>query len=155
MGHCGQGCSSTCPPLAWRRLRRFSGIACYASLNRFSDAHLVGAEVRRALQAGFTSLKLHETEILTVEAARDVAGPDVQLTLDVNCAWTFNEARTQACKLEGIPLKWLEEPIWPPEDHEGLARLRKSCRIPIAAGEIVSTQLEFERLMVSQAVDFV
>jgi len=42
-----------------------------------------------------------------------------------------------------------------PENYAGLSELRRSCGIPIAAGENVSTLMEFERLMAAGAVDFV
>jgi len=67
----------------------------YASLNRFSSPGLISAETRRALDAGFRSLKLHATELSAIRAAREEVGPDVELMLDVNCAWTLNEARTK------------------------------------------------------------
>jgi L-alanine-DL-glutamate epimerase-like enolase superfamily enzyme len=38
-------------------------LACYASLNAFSDPALVRAAVRQALDGGFSSLKLHEKEL--------------------------------------------------------------------------------------------
>jgi len=130
-------------------------LACYASLIRYSVPSLVRANVRRALDAGFSSLKLHETELPAIRAAREEAGPDVEIMLDVNCAWTVNEARTRADELKEVRLKWLEEPIWPPENYDGLVQLRRTCGIPIAAGENVSTQMEFERLIGAGAVDFV
>jgi L-alanine-DL-glutamate epimerase-like enolase superfamily enzyme len=46
-------------------------LACYASLVRYSDPALVRANVRRALDAGFRSLKLHEIELSAIRAARD------------------------------------------------------------------------------------
>ena len=52
-------------------------------------------------------------------------------------------------------MKWLEEPIWPPENYDGLAQLRRTCDIPIAAGENASTLMEFDRLVGAGAVDFV
>jgi L-alanine-DL-glutamate epimerase-like enolase superfamily enzyme len=52
-------------------------------------------------------------------------------------------------------LKWLEEPVWPPENYDGLAQLRRTCGVPIAAGENVSTLMDFERLLAAEAVDFV
>ena len=130
-------------------------LPCYGSLPRYSEPMLVHANVRRALDAGFRSLKLHEIEIPAIRAAREAAGPDVELTLDVNCAWTLNEARAKAEELKEFHLKWLEEPIWPPENYDGLARLRSTCGIPIAAGENASTPMEFDRLMSAAAVDFV
>jgi L-alanine-DL-glutamate epimerase-like enolase superfamily enzyme len=38
-------------------------LACYASLVRYSDPRLVRASVRRAIDTGFQSLKLHEIEL--------------------------------------------------------------------------------------------
>lgn len=132
-----------------------SDLTCYASLIRYSDPETVRAGVRRALDAGFHVLKLHETDIPTIRAAREEAGPEVELTLDVNCAWTLREARAMFEQLRGIRLKWLEEPVWPPENYEGLAELRRACGIPIAAGENVSTLMDFERIIAAGAVDFV
>jgi L-alanine-DL-glutamate epimerase-like enolase superfamily enzyme len=130
-------------------------LRCYGSLTRYSDPLLVRANVRRAVDAGFRCLKLHETEIPAIRAAREGAGSDIELALDVNCAWTLNDARARAEELKEFHLKWLEEPIWPPEDYDGLAQLRRACGIPIAAGENVSTLMEFERLLGAGAVDFV
>jgi len=140
------------------RLLGGSGTAelnCYASLIRYSDPGLVRANVRRAVDSGFHTLKLHEIELPAIRAGRDEAGPNVELTLDVNCPWTLIEARAKAEELKEIRLKWLEEPIWPPENYDGLAQLRSACGIPIAAGENSSTLMDFERLLAAGAVDFV
>jgi L-alanine-DL-glutamate epimerase-like enolase superfamily enzyme len=130
-------------------------LPCYASMVRYSDPALVRASVRRAIDAGFRSLKLHEIELSAIRAAREEAGGDIELMLDVNCPWTLNEARTRAAELKEINLKWLEEPLWPPENYDGLAQLRRTCGIPIAAGENASTLMDFERLIGAEAVDFV
>jgi len=66
-------------------------LPCYASLDSFSDPSLVRAGVRQALDAGFKSLKLHEKELPAVRTAREEAGPDVEIMLDVNCAWTVTK----------------------------------------------------------------
>jgi len=129
-------------------------LACYASLVRYSDPSLVRTNVRRAIDSGFRSLKLHEIALPAIRAAREEA-PDAEIMLDVNCAWTLNEARRRAEELKELNLKWLEEPVWPPENYDGLAQLRRTCGIPIAAGENVSTLMDFERLMAAGAVDLV
>jgi len=90
-------------------------LPCYASLIRYSDPAVVRASVRRALDSGFSNLKLHEIELSAIRAAREEAGPDVEIMLDVNCPWTLLEARGRAEELKEIQLKWLEEPILPPE----------------------------------------
>jgi L-alanine-DL-glutamate epimerase-like enolase superfamily enzyme len=40
-------------------------------------------------------------------------------------------------------------------NYEGLAELRRTSGIPIAAGENVSTLMDFGRLIAAKAVDFV
>lgn len=130
-------------------------LRCYASLERFVDPALVRAEVRKTLDAGFRSVKLHEFGVDEVRAAREEAGPDVEIMLDVNSAWTLNEARATAEQFLPFHLKWLEEPLWPPENYGGLAQLRRTVGVPLAAGENVSTLMEFDRLLAAEAVDFV
>jgi L-alanine-DL-glutamate epimerase-like enolase superfamily enzyme len=130
-------------------------LACYASLVRFSEPSIVRANVRCAIDAGFRALKLHEIELAAIRAARDEAGFDIEIMLDVNCPWSLNEAQARSEELKEFRLKWLEEPMWPPENYSGLAQLRKTCGIAIAAGENVSTLMDFERLMGASAVDFV
>ena len=140
----------------WRLLGGgHADLPCYASLIRYSEPSLVRAAVRRAIEAGFRSLKLHEIEPPAIRAAREEAGPDIELMLDVNCPWTLTEARAYAEALKEIRLKWLEEPLWPPENFDGLAELRRISSVPIAAGENVYTLLDFERLLAAKAVDFV
>lgn len=45
--------------------------------------------------------------------------------LDVNCHWTVDEALKVAEQVRPYDLLWFEEPIWPPEDFESLAQVRK------------------------------
>jgi L-alanine-DL-glutamate epimerase-like enolase superfamily enzyme len=130
-------------------------LACYASLVRFSDPSLVRAGVRNAIERGFRALKLHEIELPAIRAAREEAGANVELMLDVNCPWTLAQARDRSEELKAVGLKWLEEPLWPPENFDGLSELRKRSGLPIAAGENVSTLMDFERLLAAGAVDFV
>lgn len=97
--------------------------------------------------AGLRTLKLHEIELPVIKTAREEAGPDIELTVDVDCLWTLTQARARAQELKAVGLKWLEEPLWPPENFDGLAQLRRPSGIPIAAGENVSTLIDFERLL--------
>lgn len=127
----------------------------YASLSRYGDPELVRENVARALRDGFRHLKLHEVNVDAVRAARDTSGDDVDITLDVNCPWTVREALDMANKLRAFNLRWLEEPVWPPENYGGLARVRQEGRIPVAAGENASTLMDFQHILDAKAVDFV
>lgn len=128
-------------------------LPCYASLDPYGEPRAVRGAVREALAAGFGDVKLHERDVPAVRAAREEAGPGAGLMLDVNCPWTQAEALAAAGELREFRLRWLEEPLWPPEDRAGLARLRAACGIPLAAGENAGTLLDLAALM--DAVDYV
>ena len=130
-------------------------LPCYASLTRYSDPDLVRENVARALHSGFHSLKLHEIVVDCVRAARETAGDDVEIMLDVNCPWSVHEALDMTRQLRPFNLKWLEEPVWPPENYAGLAHVRQQGGIPIAAGENASTAMDFHHLLEAKAVDFI
>jgi L-alanine-DL-glutamate epimerase-like enolase superfamily enzyme len=130
-------------------------LPAYASLIRYSDPELVRKNVRRALDSGFRHLKLHEIDIGCVRAAREEAGDDVEIMLDVNCPWSVREALDMTELLRPLKLRWLEEPVWPPENYSGLAHVRHQGGIPIAAGENASTLMDFQHLLEAKAVDFI
>ena len=130
-------------------------LTCYASMIRYTDPKLVAANVERALHQGFRHVKLHEIEVAPTQAAREAAGEDIGLMLDVNCPWTLREALDMAEKLRPLHLRWLEEPVWPPEDHSALAQIRARGSVPIAAGENAATLAQFKHLFDAGAVDFV
>ena len=127
----------------------------YASLLRYETP----AEVRQAVSAmlgmGFTAVKLHQTDVASVAAARETAGPGVDLMLDTNCPWTVEEAIRMGRALEPYELRWLEEPVWPPEDYAGLARVRRALRIPLACGENDATVFGFRDILAAGAADVI
>ena len=130
-------------------------LTCYASMIRYTDPKVVTANVERALNQGFRHIKLHEIELAPTQAARDAAGDEVEIMLDVNCPWSLREALDMAEELRPLNLRWLEEPVWPPEDHTALAQIRARGGIPIAAGENAATLAQFKHLFDAGAVDFV
>ena len=134
---------------------RLPRLPCYASLVRYTEPRLVAANVERALRQGYRHIKLHEIEVAATRAAREAAGEDVDIMLDVNCPWSVSDALVMAAKLQPLHLRWLEEPVWPPEDYAGLAQVRAAGGIPIAAGENAATLHQFQRMLDARAVDFV
>ena len=127
----------------------------YASLLRYDTPSQVGQAVTAALALGHNAIKLHQTDVESVAVAREVAGDDVDLMLDTNCPWSVDEAIRIGRRLERFDLRWLEEPVWPPEDYAGLARVRAALRIPIAAGENDATVFGFRELIGQGAADIV
>lgn len=132
-----------------------TSLPCYASLTRYNDPEFVEKNVARALRSDYRHLKLHEIDINCVRAAREAAGDDVEIMLDVNCPWSVREALDMTQKLRPFNLTWLEEPVWPPENYSGLARVRQEGGIPVAAGENASTLMDFQHLLEAKAVDFI
>jgi L-alanine-DL-glutamate epimerase-like enolase superfamily enzyme len=110
-------------------------LPAYASLLRYGEPGAVSHYVERALKRGYRHIKLHEITAGPIKAGRDTAGPDIPIMVDCNCPWTVGEAIEMAQRLKPLNLKWLEEPVWPPEDHSGLARVQAQGGIPTAAGE--------------------
>src|SRR6185436_17772798 len=110
-------------------------LPAYASLLRYGEPGAVTQYVERALKRGYRYIKLHEITVPPIKAAREAAGPDIPIMVDCNCPWTVAEAIEMAHKLQRFNLKWFEEPVWPPEDHAGLARVQERGGIPTAAGE--------------------
>ncbi len=110
-------------------------LPAYASLLRYGEPAAVTSYVERALKRGYRHIKLHEITVPPIKAARDAAGPGIPIMVDCNCPWSVTEAIAMAHKLKSFDLKWLEEPVWPPEDHAGLARVQAEGGIPTAAGE--------------------
>lgn len=127
----------------------------YASLMRYGGDHdVIARNVRRAVAAGYSWIKLHEATVPAFRAARAAVAPETRIMLDVNCPWAVDEAQAVAREILDDDFHWLEEPVWPPEDFAGLAEVR-SEGVPIAAGENVGTLQDFQRLFEAQAVDFV
>jgi len=128
-------------------------VRLYASLMRTgASRELLSVSCRKARDAGFSLVKLHEATIPAFEAARDSVGPEVEITLDVNCPWSVMEAKGVARAIRDKGFHWLEEPVWPPEDFAGLAEVR-SEGVAIAAGENIGSLHEFRRAFEAGAVD--
>lgn len=129
-------------------------LPAYASLLRTADAGHAAKSIELALKRGFRSIKLHEIDIDPVTAARDAAGYDIPLMLDVDCPLSPGDAIELCRHLAELELFWLEEPVWPPENYDGIADVRTNGGIPIAAGENAGSAMDFKHLIAAEAIDF-
>ncbi len=130
-------------------------VRAYASLLRYSSPADVARVCTQAVARGATAVKLHQIDLASIAAAREAIGPDVELMVDTNCPWTVEEAIRMGRQLERFDLRWLEEPVWPPENYVGLARVRSAVRIPIACGENDATVFGFKAILDAGAADIV
>jgi L-alanine-DL-glutamate epimerase-like enolase superfamily enzyme len=131
-------------------------IPAYASLFRLGKPDLVHRVAGKAVERGYRHVKLHEHSVEAVAAARDAIGPDVSLMVDTNCFWESPDEIVAVCKkLEPYNLTWLEEPLYPADSYHVMAKVRKSVRVPFAAGENLGNLNDVRWITAAQAVDFV
>jgi L-alanine-DL-glutamate epimerase-like enolase superfamily enzyme len=128
-------------------------LPAYASLLRYGKTGALEPRIAEALDRGYRLIKIHEIDPGIIRAARSAVGSDVPLMVDCNCPWTVEEAIATCRSLRELGLEWIEEPVWPPEDHPGLARVRAEGGITVAAGENVGSVFEFKRMFECRAIN--
>jgi L-alanine-DL-glutamate epimerase-like enolase superfamily enzyme len=95
-----------------------------------------------------------EDDVARVRAAREAIGPDTELYVDANGAYTRVQALAQAERFAELGVVWFEEPV-SSDDLEGLRfiRDRAPAGMTIAAGEYGYDQWYFRRMLDAGAVD--
>ncbi|TCM76696.1 L-alanine-DL-glutamate epimerase-like enolase superfamily enzyme [Rhizobium sp. BK068] len=128
-------------------------VSVYASLLRYDNQEGVVSATRQAISRGYRHIKLHEVTYPEIAAACKAAEGQAAVMLDVNCPWSVAEALVMDARLGDLGLLWLEEPVWPPENYRGLARIRAEKRHRIAAGENAGSLHDFAAMIDAQAID--
>ena len=131
-------------------------LPAYASLLKYADTGVVVRTSEEALGRGYSELKVHETGRSEITAAAKLLRQHNggSLMVDVNAPWNLQEALAAAAPLRELGLKWLEEPVWPPEDFRAASEISKSG-VPVAIGENVLSPTDFARLIETRAVDYI
>jgi L-alanine-DL-glutamate epimerase-like enolase superfamily enzyme len=130
-------------------------VSAYASLVRYATPEAVKGIVEHATDAGYRAVKLHQLDVESLSATRKAGGDEIDIMMDVNCAWSPEDALGRARKFSPFNLLWLEEPIWPPEDFESLARLGSNGGIPIGCGENACTVYQFHQMLKARAASYI
>jgi L-alanine-DL-glutamate epimerase-like enolase superfamily enzyme len=132
-------------------------VKAYASTLIRPTPELTAAAVREYVHRGFKAVKLGYgvlrddmgQDVELVAAAREAAGPDVELMLDP--AWfkpgiTVRNTIELAQRIHRYDITWLEDCLHP-ENYEGYATLCRESPVPIAAGEQEATTWGFRQLL--------
>ncbi|MFQ5872393.1 MAG: mandelate racemase/muconate lactonizing enzyme family protein [Dehalococcoidia bacterium] len=113
---------------------------------------------RQAAAEGFTTLKLkvggrpiHDDEAM-LEAVRAAVGKEVKLRLDANQAWDVEESIANIRRLAAFDSEYIEEPL-KAGALSGLAEVRRSSSIPIAADESLASRDDALRIIEADAAD--
>ncbi|NLD56056.1 MAG: mandelate racemase/muconate lactonizing enzyme family protein [Burkholderiaceae bacterium] len=140
--------------------KRVDRMPAYAS-GGWAPAADIGAQLRGYIEAGgFRAVKMRVgvqdgspwRSAERVIAAREAIGPDVDLMCDAHGTLTVSEAKEFCHLVRDCRLAWFEEPVTA-DDPRGLAQVRRSTHVPIAAGESEYTRFDFRTLIETEAVD--
>jgi L-alanine-DL-glutamate epimerase-like enolase superfamily enzyme len=85
-------------------------------------------------------------------AVRDAIGPEPLLRADANEAWDVPGAVDAIRALEQFGLDWVEQPV-AADDVAGLARVRRSVGVKLAADQAVHTRAELRTVLEREAAD--
>lgn len=146
----------------WRLLggRKAESLPAYAS-GGWAPAETIGEQLGSYIErGGFKAVKMRvgamdgapHRSASRVMAARKALGPDVEIMVDAHGTYTVADAKRFAHLAADADIAWFEEPVIA-DDKTGMAEVRASTTIPIAAGESEATRFAFRDLAVSRAVD--
>ena len=125
-------------------------------------------EARRAsslVEEGYTAYKLHsglpgaidhpsDQTIATVTEVRKAVGPDIEILVDVNGAFSAHHAIEIGKALENLGVFHFEEPR-PHYDLQGLASVADALDIPIASGEMIFNHHQYKDLITWGKIDII
>jgi D-galactarolactone cycloisomerase len=134
-------------------------IPAYAS-GGWAPAERLGEELGGYVERGFRAIKMRfgamdggvRASLARVRAARTALGPDVALMVDAHGTLNVAEARRFCGAAAELDLRFVEEPV-ASDDRAGLAEVRRSSLVPIAAGESETSCFDFAELLEQRALD--
>ena len=112
-----------------------------------------------ALARGHRALKLKvgfgaETDLANLAALRAIVGAGM-LAVDANQGWSVDQALEMLPRLAAFDLRWLEEPIRADRPREEWRGLRAAAKMPIAAGENISSVEGFKDVLAEDVLGVV
>lgn len=141
--------------------RKRETVKAYATGMYFSNgadlAVKLAEEAASYKKEGFNAMKMKvglgvKEDIKNIKAVREAIGPDVDLMIDANHAYSLKEAIQLALAVEQYNISWFEEPV-SPENYDCYAELRTKTTIPIAGGECEHLCAGFLNLFQKRCVD--
>lgn len=138
-------------------------VPAYASTLMPETPEEVREVVTRHRDEGFGAVKLGwgplgrdaDSDLALVAAAREAAGDEMELMIDVGKGWRrADDAIDAARRMAEYRPYWIEEPF-PPDNYDLYAELASAVDVPLAAGEEESHLADFERLIDVAGVEIV
>jgi len=128
----------------------------------------VGEAAKKAVEAGFTAVKMNATEelqyidsyekidqaVARIAAVREAVGNGVGIGVDFHGRVHKPMAKVLAKELEPFRPMFIEEPVLP-ESNEALREIANHTSIPIATGERMFSRWDFKTLLAENCVDII
>ena len=119
----------------------------------------MAAAAVKIIANGFTILKIKlgktpEEDIARIKAIREAAGPEIEIRIDANQGWSFEDAVYTLTKLAPYNISFCEQPMRTYND-ELLPELCRLSPIPVMADESVYTHRDAERIIRNKATDYI
>ncbi len=118
-----------------------------------------GEEIARHRARGMAGVKFKvggmtpEEDARRVVAAREAGGNDFVLAIDANQGYTVAEALDLCRRLEGLGVRWFEEPVRWTNDRRSMRDVRLRGGIPVAAGQSELSLAGVRDLMETGSID--
>ena len=78
-------------------------VPAYASLVKYSNKSDLKSAALHAKKAGYEVIKLHQVDVESLKTVRDAVGEGARLTIDINCAWSPDEALGNGSEICPLP----------------------------------------------------
>jgi o-succinylbenzoate synthase len=130
-------------------------VRCNATLTANQPVHV--AQQALAWEAdGFGTFKLKlgsdpETDVESVQLAREALGPGARIRVDANGVWDLATATRVLAELEPLDIELAEQPV---ATLEEMAELRRATTIPLAADESIAGARDARRAVELGACDY-
>ena len=120
---------------------------------------MLAADARKFADEGYRVIYLKvgrgaRDDDACVAAVREAIGPEPLLRIDPNEAWDLATAVDRIRRLEQYDLDWVEQPT-PSGDIDGLAHVRRSVNVKIAADQSVFTTAQLRHVLQKEAADVI
>ncbi len=121
---------------------------------------LAATKAQEYINQGYRCLKIKvgtqdfESDFRRVEAVRSQVGNDLQIRIDANQGWSVTEAIANLKALEPLQIEYVEQPV-AALDLEGMAIVKRSQSIPVAADESVNNLTQLQRVIDHQSADII
>lgn len=126
-----------------------------------NDPEVMAEDTRNAVERGYDTLKVKvgvnpDLDLARLTAVREAAGPDRQIRIDANQAWSPKQAVRLLNQMQekGLGIELVEQPV-PAHDFEGLKFVTERSYVPVLADESVFSPTDAVKIMQMGAADLI